>query len=97
MYLQDMAQATNSLPKLAAVLESGENPAFLQSQLISYLGNKRTLLPFIGLAVRQVQARLGVKRLRVLDLFSGTGVVARYPTRMFCGLMSRCMIGGFSL
>ena len=76
-----MAQATNSRPKSPAVSELGENPAFLQSQLISYLGNKRTLLPFIGLAVRQVQAQLGVKRLRILDLFSGTGVVARYLKR----------------
>jgi len=81
MYLRDMAQATNSLPKLAAVPEAGENPAFLQSQLISYLGNKRTLLPFIGLALRKVQAQLGIKRLRTLDLFSGTGVVARYLKR----------------
>ena len=81
MYLRYMAQATSSLPKFAAVPEAGENPAFLQSQLISYLGNKRTLLPFIGLAIRQVQARLGVKRLRILDLFSGTGVVARYLKR----------------
>ena len=39
------------------------------------------MLPFIGLAIRQVQARLGVKRLRILDLFSGTGVVARYLKR----------------
>lgn len=74
-----MAQPINSCPDLDT--EAGENPAYLQSQLISYLGNKRTLLPFIGLALRQVQAQLGVKRLRLLDLFSGTGVVARYLKR----------------
>ena len=61
--------------------ELGEDPAFLQEQLITYIGNKRTLLPFIGEAVEKVQKRLGTKNLRVLDLFSGTGIVARYMKR----------------
>ncbi len=58
--------------------EAGENPAFLQEQLITYIGNKRSLLPFIGEAVGKVRRRLGRDKLRFLDLFSGTGVVARY-------------------
>lgn len=58
--------------------EVGENPAFLQEQLITYIGNKRSLLPFIGEAVRRVQRSTGIKKLRILDLFSGTGIVARY-------------------
>ena len=59
-------------------VEVGESPAFLREQLITYIGNKRSLLPFIGEAVRKVQRALGVDKLRILDLFSGTGIVARY-------------------
>ena len=58
--------------------DAGETPAFLQEQLITYIGNKRSLLPFIGEAVRKVQRSLGAEKLRILDLFSGTGIVARY-------------------
>ena len=53
-----------------------ENPAFLTSQLITYIGNKRTLLSLIGSGVEQVQDRLG-RRLTTLDVFSGSGVVSR--------------------
>lgn len=58
-----------------------EDPRFLQDQLITYIGNKRSLLPFIEQAVRQVTSRLGRHELSVLDLFSGTGVVARFLKR----------------
>ena len=55
-----------------------ENPAFLQEQIITYIGNKRLLLEHIGQAVAMVKKRLGKKRLQCLDLFSGSGVVARF-------------------
>ena len=55
-----------------------ENHAYVTDQLITYIGNKRKLLPHIGQGVAQVQKRLGKSRLDVADLFSGTGVVARY-------------------
>lgn len=55
-----------------------ELPEYLQSQLITYIGNKRALLPFIGKGVDIVKSRLGKKHIRCLDLFSGTGVVSRY-------------------
>jgi adenine-specific DNA-methyltransferase len=58
--------------------EGGEAPEYLREQLITYIGNKRSLLPFIGEAIRKVQEITGTKRLRILDLFSGTGIVARY-------------------
>jgi adenine-specific DNA-methyltransferase len=58
--------------------DAGEAPEYLQEQLITYIGNKRSLLPFIGEAVRRVQRATGIKKLRILDLFSGTGIVARY-------------------
>lgn len=55
-----------------------EDPAFLREQLITYLGNKRALLPFIGQAVFSVKERLQKNSISCLDLFSGTGVVSRY-------------------
>lgn len=55
-----------------------ENPDYLSRQLITYIGNKRSLLGNIGIAVEQVKRRLGKNHLRVLDMFSGSGVVSRY-------------------
>jgi adenine-specific DNA-methyltransferase len=57
---------------------ASENPEYLQTQIITYLGNKRSLLPFIGEGVRAAGRRLGKRKLRLLDLFSGSGIVARY-------------------
>lgn len=55
-----------------------ENPEFLQNQLITYIGNKRALLDFIGEGVREVQKRLGRSQLSCLDVFAGSGIVSRY-------------------
>ena len=55
-----------------------ENPRYLQEQIITYLGNKRHLLDFIGQGLRVVQQRLGKRSLRCLDAFSGSGIVSRY-------------------
>ncbi|SDC86701.1 DNA adenine methylase [Actinokineospora iranica] len=53
-----------------------ENPDYLRSQLVTYLGNKRNLLGPIDAVVRGIRDRMG-RGLRVLDAFSGTGVVSR--------------------
>jgi adenine-specific DNA-methyltransferase len=55
-----------------------EDPDYLTRQLITYIGNKRALLTHIGIAVERVKQRLGKTKLRVADLFSGSGVVSRY-------------------
>ena len=55
-----------------------EDPEYLSRQLITYIGNKRALLGQIGAAVEEVKRRLGRDRLRILDAFSGSGVVSRY-------------------
>ena len=55
-----------------------ENNEYLQNQLITYIGNKRALLPFIGQAVKIVQKDLKKDKLKCLDIFSGSGIVARY-------------------
>jgi len=54
-----------------------EDPDYLSKQLITYIGNKRALLGQIGAALERVKSRLGKARLRILDAFSGSGVVSR--------------------
>ena len=54
-----------------------ENIDYLSDQLITYIGNKRSLLGHIGKAVTQVKKRIGKSHLRVFDAFSGSGVVSR--------------------
>lgn len=58
-----------------------ENPSFLTEQLITYIGNKRLLLDFIGKAVTLVQDDLKKEKLTCLDIFSGSGIVSRYLKR----------------
>jgi adenine-specific DNA-methyltransferase len=54
-----------------------ENDDFLKSQLITYIGNKRLLLPLIDAGVRYAKEKIGREQIDFLDLFSGSGVVAR--------------------
>jgi Adenine-specific DNA methylase len=58
-----------------------ENPAYLRDQLITYIGNKRALLPFIGEGLEYVIERTGRERLDFFDVFSGSGIVSRYFKR----------------
>jgi adenine-specific DNA-methyltransferase len=55
-----------------------ENKSYLREQLITYIGNKRSLLGFIGAGIRRVQKRLNRNSLDTFDVFSGSGIVARY-------------------
>ncbi len=55
-----------------------ENADYLSRQLITYIGNKRALLGYIGGAVERVKRRLGKNRLRVFDAFAGSGIVSRF-------------------
>lgn len=57
---------------------SAENPEFLTSQVMTYIGNKRALLGYIGTEIELIAQELGKERLLCADLFSGTGIVARY-------------------
>lgn len=54
-----------------------ENQDFLTQQLITYIGNKRTLLPAIHKILLQVREKTGGRKLMTADLFSGSGVVSR--------------------
>lgn len=55
-----------------------EDPRYLTEQLITYIGSKRALLPFIGTGLQSVRERLGQDKLSIFDVFSGSGVAARY-------------------
>lgn len=57
---------------------ANESEEYLSKQLITYLGNKRALLEFIGNGLDIVRRRLNKKRIHSFDVFSGSGVVARY-------------------
>ena len=66
------------LPAKAKPETLDESPRFLTEQLITYIGNKRNLLNFIGLGLARVQKRLGKSKLDTFDVFSGSGVVSRF-------------------
>ena len=57
---------------------SNEKNEYLTQQLITYIGNKRSLLDFIGEGIKKVQNKLQKKKLKMFDVFSGSGIVARY-------------------
>lgn len=58
--------------------EIGEDLQYLTEQIITYIGNKRTLLPLIGDSVKEVCGQLHQRQLDILDVFSGSGIVSRY-------------------
>ncbi|MCY3716934.1 MAG: DNA adenine methylase [Chloroflexi bacterium] len=64
---------------------------YLSDDLLTYIGNKRALLPFIRQGLDDVKARLGKARLNCLDLFAGSGIVSR----MMKGHASRLVSNDF--
>lgn len=81
--------------------------SYRREQLITYLGNKRKLLPFIEDGIREVRKRLGGKKLRALDAFSGSGAVSRMlksHTRVlysndlesYSAMLGRCYLSNIS-
>ncbi len=57
--------------------KKSENPQYLSSQLITYLGNKRSLLSEIEKEILEIKKSLNKEKLKCADLFSGSGCVAR--------------------
>jgi adenine-specific DNA-methyltransferase len=55
-----------------------ENQEFLTDQIITYIGNKRSLLDFITKGILTVQKRLNKEKLDIFDVFTGSGIVARH-------------------
>lgn len=80
-----------------------ENPHYLTEQLITYIGNKRALLDFIGTGLDRIRVRLGRRKLSCFDVFSGSGAVSRYLKRhstllvandleLYADVISRCYL-----
>ncbi|MCL2269768.1 MAG: DNA adenine methylase [Treponema sp.] len=55
-----------------------EKKEYLNKQIITYLGNKRRLLPFIEKGIQKVLLRLNKDAIKTFDVFSGSGIVARF-------------------
>lgn len=53
-----------------------KNP-FFSSHLITYIGNKRRLLPFLHKAFLKIREKVGKKKMIILDGFVGSGSTAR--------------------
>lgn len=58
-----------------------ENPYYLKEQIITYIGNKRSLLDFRGKGVEKAKEKIGKNKLVIADLFAGSGIVSRYLKR----------------
>lgn len=54
-----------------------ENNDFLTSQIITYIGNKRSLIGNIEKEIQEISKATGKRKLVCADLFSGSGIVAR--------------------
>lgn len=54
-----------------------ENTDFLTTQIITYLGNKRSLIKNIEEEIRTISESLGKRKMVCADIFSGSGIVAR--------------------
>lgn len=54
-----------------------EKIEFLTEQIITYIGNKRSFLGLIDQVIDNIKIELQQERLRIGDLFSGSGIVAR--------------------
>ena len=54
-----------------------ESKDFLTTQIITYLGNKRSLIGNIEKEVEEISFKTGKDKLVCADLFSGSGIVAR--------------------
>ena len=84
-----------------------EDPRYLSEQIITYLGNKRSLLAFIGKAVALVKHVLGKEKLVVFDAFAGSGIVSRFLKRhcsvlfsndleKYCAVIGQCYLANRS-
>lgn len=75
-----MSLATQS-PVQMGLFESDdqlvETPGYYREQIITYIGNKRSLLGPISEATSYVSSQLGKEKLRIFDGFSGSGIVSR--------------------
>ena len=53
------------------------NNKYLTEQIITYIGNKRALLPFLEIGINKIEKKLNKSKLKCLDGFAGSGIVSR--------------------
>ena len=103
----DLSSASEPCPNQALQSLQTDNPEYLQTQLVTYIGNKRALLDFIGRGVAHVQQALGKQKLSCFDGFSGSGIVSRFLKRhasflaandleLYAKIISRCYLANKS-
>ena len=84
-----------------------ENPAFLKEQIITYLGNKRSLLGLIDEAISDIKADMKHDKISFADVFSGSGVVSRLAKKhakmifandleSYSRIINECYLSNFS-
>ncbi|MGI6525019.1 MAG: DNA adenine methylase [Bdellovibrionota bacterium] len=83
-----MDKGNNTALQSGQKIIGGEDDAFLSEQIITYIGNKRALLVFIGEALDVVRKELKKEKIDLVDAFSGSGVVSRYFKQFSANLFS---------
>ncbi|MEL3901682.1 MAG: DNA adenine methylase [Treponema phagedenis] len=84
-----------------------ENPRFLTEQIITYIGNKRKLLPYIDKEIENVYHACGGKKLVSADIFSDSGIVSRLlkqrskelyvnDLELYSAIINRCYLSNYS-
>ena len=58
-------------------MDSPGTAEYYTEQIITYMGNKRKVLPHIEPILERVKAKLGKEKLAIGEGFSGSGIVAR--------------------
>ncbi len=80
---------------------------YFTTQLITYIGNKRSLLPFINNGIEAVKKKLGKEKLVTFDGFSGSGAVSRLlkyhssklfvnDLELYCEVINKCYLANRS-
>lgn len=54
-----------------------QDHAFIFQPMITYIGNKRKLIPWITEVVQKIHAKIGKRHIKIFDGFAGSGVVSR--------------------
>lgn len=79
--VRERSSQSGQLDLFGTELSLPECSNYLSEQLITYIGNKRRLIPMIEDALRQSLSSLGKSTISFADVFAGTGVVSRMARR----------------
>src|SRR5438876_9973752 len=80
---------------------------YFGEQLITYIGNKRALLPFINSGIEFIKGKLGKDKITCFDGFVGSGATARLlkehasfllvnDLERYCEIVNRCYLANQS-